>query len=421
MNNRMRARKTVCCRIVDACRICGNRELATFLRLGDQPHCNSFLTPDQLRCREPKWPLNLLYCPQCHLVQLDCIVDPRLMFSNYLYVSGTTRTLREHFYSTARDLVARFEPSDGALVVDIGSNDGTFLAGFKELGMRTLGVDPATNVASMANERGIETINDFFGERVARKIRTDYGPAQLMTAAGVFFHIDDMDDVCRGVRELLDERGVFHIQAIYLGAMLEQTSFDSVYHEHVSYYTLRPLKHLLARFGLTIFDVGFSPIHGGSLMVYACHRGAYPVRDSVYRLLAQEHNKGWHTLAPYEQFARKVERLRDDLLTMLRELKASGSRIAAYGAPAKGNTLLNYCGIGTDILDYAAERAPLKIGLFTPGMRIPVIDETEAMRNPPDYFLLLPWNFSDELLERNQAYRARGGKFIIPIPSPRIV
>lgn len=391
-----------------------------FLSLGEQPHCNSFLSRDDLNSKELHWPLNLLYCRNCHLVQLDCVVDPELMFSRYVYVSGTTSTLREHFRVTARDLLARFTPPADALVVDVGSNDGTFLAGFKALGLGTLGVDPATNIARLANERGIETVNDFFGEAVARRIRAERGPAHLMTAAGVFFHIDDMDDVCRGVYELLDDRGVFHIQAIYLGAMLEQTSFDNVYHEHVSYYTLRPLMHLLERFGLAVFDVGFSPIHGGSLMVYACKQGAYPVGESIGRLLADEHAKGWDTLAPYQDFARRVEHLRADLLALLRELKAAGKRIAAYGAPAKGNTLLNYCRIGTDLLDYVAERAPLKIGLFSPGMHIPVIDETEAMSNPPDYFLLLPWNFSEELLAKNQIYRDHGGSFIIPIPFPRI-
>lgn len=408
-------------RIVETCRICKGDRLTKFLSLGDQPHCNSFLRPDQINQPEPTWPLELLYCADCHLVQLSCVVDPEIMFRSYVYVSGTTTTLREHFRQTASDLVTEFQLEPGTLVVDIGSNDGTFLRGFKDLGMRVLGVDPAANVAKFANDQGLQTLNDYFGERIARQIRMEHGPAKLMTAAGVFFHIDDMDDVCRGVYDLLDDRGVFHVQAIYLGGMLDQTSFDNVYHEHVSYYTLRPLMHLLNRFGLTVFDVGHSPIHGGSLMVYVCHKGAYPVRDSVGALLAHEHAKRWDTLAPYQEFAQRVEQLRDDLVAMVRDLRAQEKRIAAYGAPAKGNTLLNYCRIGPDILDYAAEKAPLKIGLYTPGMHIPVIDEGEAMRNPPDYFLLLPWNFKEELLRKNEAFRAQGGKFIIPVPTPHIV
>lgn len=408
-------------RLVDRCRICKGDRLTMFLSLGSQPHCNSFLRAEQLGGSEPHWPLELLYCADCHLVQLSCVVDPEIMFSNYVYVSGTTTTLPAHFRRSAANLIERFATPHSALVVDIGSNDGTFLQAFKDLGLRVQGVDPATNVSQIANERGIPTLNNFFGERVAAQILAEQGPARLMTAAGVFFHIDDMDDVCCGVRELLDERGIFQVQAIYLGGMLEQNSFDNVYHEHVSYYTLRPLIHLFSRFGLSVFDVGHSPIHGGSLLVYVCHEGAYPVSDAVERQLAYEHAQGWDTLAPYQEFARRVEQLRVDLVAMLRDLKGQGRRLAAYGAPAKGNTLLNYCQIGTDLLDYAAEKAPLKIGLYTPGMHLPVIDEEEAMKQPPEYFLLLPWNFGDELLRKNEPYRVAGGKFIVPIPNPEVV
>jgi hypothetical protein len=287
--------------------------------------------------------------------------------------------------------------------------------------MRVVGVDPAKNLAKIANEKGIETADDFFTEAIARRIRREKGPAQLITAAGVFFHIDDMDDVCRGIYELLDDKGVVHVQAIYLGSVLEQNSFDNFYHEHVSLYTLRPLIHLFQRFGMRVFDVDLSPIHGGSLLVYACKDSTYPVRKSVEEMLAYEHSQGWDTFEAYREFALVAEGIRDDLMRILHELKAQGKRIAAYSAPAKGNTLLNYCGIGTDILDYAAEKAPLKIGLYTPGMHIPVVDEAEAMRDPPDYFLLLAWNFKDELIRKNKEFCEGGGKFIIPIPNPHIV
>jgi hypothetical protein len=408
-------------KMVTACRICKSMQLTKFLSLGDQPHCNSFLRKDQLGEPEPKWPLELLYCHGCHLVQLSCVVDPEIMFRNYVYVSGTTRTLTEHFRHSAREVVTEFRLPPSSFVVDIGSNDGTFLRGFKDLGMRVLGVDPATNIARIANDNGIDTINDFFTSKVASSIRREKGPAAQITAAGVFFHIDDMDDVCAGVCDLLDDRGVLHVQAIYLGDMLEQTSFDNVYHEHVSYYTLRPLIHLFNRFDLSVFHVGHSAIHGGSLLLYVCRKGAYPIRESVRNLLDLEHAKGWDSLGPYEAFGERVEQVRTDLVDLLQRLKASGKRMAAFGAPAKGNTLLNYCKIGVDVLDYAAEKAPLKIGLYTPGMHIPVIDETEAFQNPPDYFLLLPWNFKDELIRKNADYREKGGKFIVPIPAPHVV
>lgn len=408
-------------RMVDHCRICKGTNLVEFLSLGVQPHCNSFLRADQLGGPELRWPLDLLYCEDCSLVQLSVVVDPEIMFRDYVYVSGTTKTLPAHFRESARELIARTGTPEGSLAVDIGSNDGTFLQAFKDEGMRVLGVDPATNVAEMANDRGIETINDFFGERVAKAVREEHGPAQLMTAAGVFFHIDDMDDVCRGVHALLDERGAFEVQAIYLGGMLENNAFDQVYHEHVSYYTLKPLIRLFERFELEVFDVGHSPIHGGSLLVYVGHRGAHPVSENVAALLEREHEAGWDGLEAYQEWARRVEALRDDLNAQIADLRAQGKRVAGYGAPAKGNTLLNYCGLGVDQLEFLAEKAPLKIGLYSPGMHLPVLDEDEAMQNPPDYLLLLPWNFSEELLRKNEDYTARGGRFIVPIPSPAIV
>jgi hypothetical protein len=242
-----------------------------------------------------------------------------------------------------------------------------------------------------------------------------------MTAAGVFFHIDDMDDVCRGVKETLADDGVFQVQAIYLGSMVESNSFDNVYHEHVSYYTLRPLIRLFSRFDLEVFRTGFSPIHGGSLLVYVGHPGRRPIDDSVARLLDEESRLGLDRLDAYVAWAGRVQALKEELRRMLSELKAAGKSIAAFGAPAKGNTLLNYCGIGPEILDYAAERAPLKIGLYTPGMHIPVVDEASVKDSPPDYFLMLPWNFKEELIAKNAEYRERGGRFIVPIPTPAIV
>lgn len=403
------------------CRICKGKNLTGFLSLGKQPHCNSFLHADQLGETEPKWDLSLLYCADCHLVQLTEAVDPDLMFRDYLYVSGTTRTLTEHFRQSAEHAVRKFALPKDSLVADIGSNDGTWLQCFRDLQMRTIGIDPARNIAEIATRRGIETIPDYFTEDTARKIRRDSGPASLITAAGVFFHIDDMDDVCRGICELLDDRGVLHVQAIYLGRMLEQTSFDNIYHEHVSYYTLHPLIHLFGRFGLTVFDVGISEIHGGSLMLYVCKNGAFEVHESVTGMLEQEKSRGWNTIMPYRDFAVRVEAIRSRLRDMILNLKNDGKRIGAYTAPAKGNTLLNYCRFTADEIESAIEKAPLKIGLFTPGSHIPVVDEAEAMQNPADYLLMLAWNFKDELLQKNSEFRSKGGKFIIPIPEPVIV
>lgn len=409
------------CRTVVSCRICGSGDLALFLSLGGQPHCNSFLSSEQLAVPEPRWPLDLLFCRRCSLVQLGHVVDRDLMFRNYLYVSGTTQTLSAHFTEMAQRLVSDFDVAPGQLVVDIGSNDGTFLRQFSALGLQVLGVDPATNVADRASQAGVRTVNDYFGLAIAKQIRAEEGEAQLMTAAGVFFHIDDMDDVCQGVAALLAPDGVFEVQAIYLGGMLEKRSFDNVYHEHLSYYTLAPLIWLFERFSLEIFDVRHSSIHGGTLVARVGHSGAHPVRRSVEDWLSSEREKRYDTLEPYQRFAREVAAIRRDLIALIASLRSRGKRVAAYGAPAKGNTLLNFCGFGADTLEYAAEVAPLKIGLFTPGTHLPVIDESVAFADPPDYFLLLPWNFSDELLSKNRSYLDNGGHFIIPIPVPRIV
>lgn len=403
------------------CRICKSDRLIPFLDLGEQPHCNAFLKAEDLDKPEPRWPLGLLYCEACHLVQLNTVVDPEFMFRHYLYVSGTTKTLREHFQTSAQSVVNRFGFGSKDLVVDIGSNDGTWLQAFKDLELRIQGVDPAKNVAAMANERGIPTLDDFFTEANAKRICQEQGPASLITAAGVFFHIDDMDDVCRGIKALLKNDGVLHVQAIYLGAMLEQSSYDNVYHEHVSYYTLHPLMQLFRRFGLEVFDVSFAPIHGGTILLYVGHAGAHKVQSSVPELLKEEQAKGWDSLAAYQAFASRVRENRETLRRMILALKARGKRIAAYSAPAKGNTLLNYCQLGPDLLEYACERAPLKIGTYTPGMHLKVIDENLAMQDPPDYFLLLAWNFKDELIQKNQIYRDGGGQFIVPIPEPHIV
>jgi hypothetical protein len=343
------------------------------------------------------------------------------MFKDHPYVSGTTATLSEHFRSVARELVEAFRVPHDALVVDIGSNDGTFLKGFSPFSVRTLGVEPATKIARLATDAGINTVNDFFSSRVAGEIRKKHGPARIINAAGVFFHVDDLDDFVLGVRELLDDAGVFVVQAIYLVDMIERNSFDNVYHEHVCHYSIKPLDVLFDRFGMEIFDVRRVPIHGGSIVAHVGKKGRFRRTSEADRLKAEEQAKGLHDLNRFEEFAQKARQIRAALQSMLQDLKTLGKRVAAYGAPAKGNTLLNYCKIGPDMLEYAVEKNPLKCGLYTPGMHIPVIDEKEAASRVPDYYLLLPWNFAEELLAKEAGYRSRGGRFILPIPEPRIV
>jgi SAM-dependent methyltransferase len=403
------------------CRICKGSRLTQFLDLGDQPHCNKFLKAEELSQPEMFYPLDLYFCSDCALVQMIHVVSPEAMFKDHPYVSGTTTTLGTHFRTVAEELIDAFRVRSGALIVDIGSNDGTFLKQFSSFGVRTVGVEPATRIANLATTSGIDTINEFFSSRIAADIRNKYGPAKIINAAGVFFHVDDLDDFVLGVQHLLDDDGIFVVQAIYLVDMIERNSFDNVYHEHLCHYSIKPLDILFERFDMEIVDVRRVPIHGGSIVAQVAGKGRFARTASVDRLKSEEREKGLHEVGRFREFAAKAQQIRADLMSVLLNVKSKSKRIAAYGAPAKGNTLLNYCKIGPDILEYAVEKNTLKCGLFTPGMHVPVITEREASLNPPDYYLLLPWNFADELLAKEEPFRSRGGKFIVPIPEPRVV
>lgn len=406
---------------MNGCRICRGTNLHKFLSLGDQPHCNRFLKKEELASQEPFYPLDMYFCQDCALVQLGYVVPPEAMFRDYPYVTGTTATLPHHFQGLAKEIVARFKPAPGSLVVDIGSNDGTFLKAFQSFNLRTLGVDPAVNIAEIANQSGIETIPEFFGRDIAARIAREKGKAQVVTAAGVFYHIPGLDDFVEGVRAVLADDGVFVVQAIYLMDMLDKTSFDNIYHEHLCYYSLKPLTVLFDRFDMEVFDVQRTAIHGGSIIVYVRKGSTASPKPSVEALLALEGERGLYSLETYREFASRVGRVKENLVAILNQLRSQGKRIAAYGAPAKGNTMLNYCQIGADLLDYAAEKNPLKQGLYTPGMHIPVIAEEQARENQPDYYLVLPWNFLDEFLQKERGFRENGGKFIVPIPEPYII
>ncbi|MCR5876718.1 class I SAM-dependent methyltransferase [Phenylobacterium sp. J426] len=341
------------------------------------------------------------------------------MFSDYPYVSGTTRTLTEHFKETAGRLSAAFGLGGEDLVVDIGSNDGTALKAYQALGLRVLGVEPATNVADLALEAGVPTLNRFFNEQTADLIRRDHGSAKLVTAAGVFFHLEELHSVCRGIKQLLAQDGVFSVQAIYLGGMVEKSAFDQIYHEHLCYYTLRSLQGLLAQHGLEVFDATVKPIHGGSLEAHIGHPGVREVSPRVEAMLAEEARAGLGELATYQAFAARVWRLRDDLLAALRDQAARGRRVYAYSAPAKGATLLNAFGIGPELVQCAVERAPLKFNHLIPGARIPIRNEAETDR--PDAYLMLAWNFLDEFIVKEREFLSAGGEFIVPVPQVRVV
>lgn len=389
-----------------------------FLDLGDQPHCNRLIPPQKAGVREPHFPLRVGFCEECTLVQIDHTIPKEDMFTDYPYVSGTTKTLVAHFNDTAARLVKTYDLKSGARVVDVGSNDGTALKQYQPYGLTVLGVDPAANVTALAVQNGVPTWTRFFNEEVAQEILEKEGKVDLVTAAGVFFHLEELHSVVRGIRKLIQPDGVFVVQAIYLGGMIENNAFDQVYHEHLVYYTLRSISALFARHGLEVFDVSVVPIHGGSLEVHVGLPGRHPIRPSVAAQHQLETERGYGELATYEAFAKRVWQLRDDLRALLADYKANGKSVYAFGAPAKGATLLNSFGITPELVQKATERNPMKVGMLMPGSRLPIIDETGAV---PDAFLVLAWNFIDEFVEREQAYLKNGGEFIVPVPKLKVI
>ncbi len=399
------------------CRCCGAREVELVIDLGDQPHCNRLVRPDLPPGVEPHYPLRVGFCRACTMVQIDHTIPKENMFSDYPYVSGTTKTLPTHFRATSERVAGLYGVGPSDLVVDIGSNDGTWLKQWAFSGGRMLGVEAAENVARIAQDAGVPTWNRFFNEDCARDILAQHGPAKVITAAGVFFHLEELHSVVRGIEALLAQDGVFVVQAIYLGGMVENTAFDQVYHEHLCYYTMRSLSALLERHGLEVFSASLVPIHGGSIEAHVARKGARPVEDSVRRMQAEEEAKGLGDIATYRAFAANVLDLRDRLVALLRDYRAQGRSVWAYGAPAKGATLLNSFGIGPDLVQKAVEKNPMKVGLAIPGVRVP-IEAEEGQR--PDAYLVLAWNFIEEFLRKEREWLASGGEMIVPIPEVRI-
>lgn len=402
------------------CHICQSKELHKFLSLGPIPLANSFLKPDQLGVTEPYYPLDVCFCSNCGLVQLAQVIAPEIMFKDYAYLTGTSAPLKAHFAKLAESTIQKFSLTEGDLVLDIGSNDGTLLENFQRYGMRVLGVDPATNVAKLASLRGIETLNDFFGENLARRICLDRGQPRAILGTNVLAHVADLEGFLRGVNHLLADDGVFVIEVPYLVDMLSRVEFDTIYHEHLRYFAVRPLIALFSKFSMGIVDVERVSVQGGSLRVYV-QKFIHSLPSSVTELLDLETEAKLNLLETYQKFAEDVSRVKEDLLSLLKALKNQGAKIAGYGAPAKGNILLNYCKIGTDILDYVTDTTPFKQGCYTPGMHIPVFPESHFHEFPPDYTLLLAWNYADAILQKEHEYREAGGKFIVPIPEPQIV
>ena len=408
--------------IIMKCRICGNKDLEVFLSLGKSPLANNFLSKQDLKKEEPKYPLELAFCQKCKLVQLSYVVPPGLMFKNYVYVTSTTKTFQQHFTKMADDISKKFMLNSNSLVVDIGSNDGLLLKGFQKNSVQVMGVEPAANVAEIARKNGVETINDFFGKKVVEEILGKKGHADIITANNVFAHIDDIDGVINNVKSLLKKDGIFIIEFQYLMDTIENMTFDNIYHEHLSYYTITSLAYFFKKHEMEIFGVQRIGTHGGSLRVFVRQaEGKHQIGESVNEMLEYEKDKNASSFDPYREFADKVHKVKETLTSYIKDVKAQGKSIAGYGAPAKSTTLLNFCNVGADCIDYIVEDNPLKIGLYTPGTHIPVVSSGLLDKQMPDYVLILAWNFAEEILAKTKKYAGKGVKFIVPLPEPKIV
>ena len=408
--------------ILKKCRMCHGTNLEMFLDLGFTPPSDSFLSKKQLSQEEIYYPLHVYMCKDCGLAQLGYIVPPERMYNtDYPYVSSTTKTGTAHFDEMAKSICEKFQLKPKSLVVDLGSNVGVLLNGFKEYGMDVIGVEPVVSIMRVAILNGIDTIPTFFSMEAVDQILKEKKKASVLCATNVFAHINDLDTFMEAADKLLLINGVFVFEAPYFLHLLENLEYDTIYHEHLSYLSIKPLVKFFKRFGWRLFDIEERAIHGGSLRCFMAREGQYPVSPKIKKYLAQEKKKQIHSIKYLNRFANKVKNHRQELRSLLMDLKKKGKRIVALSAPAKGNTLLNYCKLDTDLLDYVTEKAELKIGKYTPGTHIPVFPDNYLSKNKPDYALILAWNFAKEIMENNQEFKKRGGKFIIPIPKPKIV
>jgi hypothetical protein len=403
------------------CRACGADRFGLILDLGFTPPADGFLSAAQLDAPEPTFPLRLCRCVECGFLQLDHVVSPELLYqSDYPYESSITQTGLIHWRGMAERIVTRFGLGEKDLAVDIGSNVGVLLRAFQERGLRVQGVDPAPNIVEIAVNGGIDTECAFFGRAVVEKILSSKGKARVVTGTNVFAHVDDLSSLVDAVQALLTDDGVFVIEAPHACTLLEHLEYDTIYHEHLSYISLTPLVPFFARHNMSIIDVEPQKIHGGSLRIYV-GKGKHAPSANVSALLERESVALAADSELLTGFAGRVEANRKSLSWLLHSLKHDGKRLVAVSAPAKGMTLLNYCGIGRNLLDFVTEKSMLKVGRFTPGGHVPVVPDSALMEQRPDYALLLAWNFADEIMKNLESYRKAGGRFIVPIPEPRIV
>ena len=404
------------------CRFCKTLLHHTLVDLGMSPLCETYLTAEQLNRMEPFYPLHVFVCDRCFLVQLEEYVSPESIFSEYAYYSSYADSWLQHAKRYTDSMIERFGIHAGSQVVEIASNDGYLLQYFVARGIPVLGIEPAANVARSAEEKRVPTLVRFFGETLARELLAAGQAADLLIGNNVLAQVPDLNDFVKGMKIILKPGGIITMEFPHLVKLVEENQYDTIYHEHFSYFSLVAVETIFAHHGLTIFDVEELPTHGGSLRIYACHReeGARSVSDRVTALKSREMTAGLTRMEYYHSFGEKVKETKRKLLEFLIQTKRDGKTICGYGAPGKGNTLLNYCGIRTDFLDYTVDRNPYKHGKFTPGTHIPIYDPGRIEETKPDYVLILPWNFKDEIMMQMAHIRTWGGRFVVPIPDVRV-
>jgi SAM-dependent methyltransferase len=397
------------------CRSCGHAGLRQVLDLGRVPLANALLTAERLREPEDRFPLELYFCPQCALVQIGETVPPERLFRDYAYASSFSDTMLAHALTLVETLVDRRNLGPDSLVIEAASNDGYLLQFYLERGVPVLGVEPAANIAELAKAKGIATLVEFFDHELGRRLAAEGRLADVIHAHNVFAHVPDPNRFVGGIKHALKPGGVAVVEAPYVRDLIAKLEFDTIYHEHFSYYSVSAVEALCRRHGLGICDVEMLPIHGGSLRLFIAHAGQ-PVSARVAEVLAREKSEGLLTFDYYRDFGDRVARLKDELLALLRQLKGDGHRIAAYGASAKGSTLMNAFGIDGSLIEFVVDRSNLKQGRFTPGNHLPILAPDALLERAPDYVLLLTWNFAAEILAQQSEFRRRGGKFIVPVP-----
>ena len=393
------------------CRVCDSTDLELAIDLGHQPWCNNFLEPQSIG-KEPFYPLRVLYCHNCGTVQLDYTVKKEIMFGDHTYLSGVTQSLSEHFKSIAHEVDSKFfKNSLSKSVLDIGSNDGTQLKHFQALNYEVLGVESSKKTAKIANDDNVPTVNDFFNLDLVKSLNKKF---DVINAAGVFFHLEELHSVTEGIKEALEENGVFVVQFLYMKKIVDNLAFDQIYHEHLLYYNLNTIEVLLERHDLSMFDAYLSPIHGGSIIGFVTHKGKKNPSKRLLEMRKAEVDDKSNEFLTYLNFAKRIQKMKVDNLEFLDKAKKEGKQIWGFGAPVKGNTMLNYFGVGTQYLNYLVEKNELRRGLYSPGMHIPILIEKE-LKELPDIYYVLAWNFKKEILANNQHLIDKGIQFYFPV------